>query len=532
MPAPQLTADARLTETLEVLKAEVANNELLAERLAELELAIDDVGWARLSLDSEWEFSRDGLDRIIALSRLMTIKNPLIHRAVTLKADYVFGQGIEISARDDDINELVLQPFLDDPANHEALFSDVAFPEQDQAFTTDGNFVSILFPNRYTGHVGVRPIDINEIRDVVTNPDDRTEVWFYKRCWTERLFALDGAASGFRTAQREAWYPDWRFQPRGGQRVESIDRIAVRWDTPIYHRRVGGLAGMRFGVPEFYSAFDWATAYKLFLEDWATIVRSLSRFAWAVTVKKNPTAAARKLGTTVTRSEPRETNPSPTTGAAFTGAEGTSISPIPKTDATIASEDGVWLAKMVSAGTGIPYTILMGDPDMGNLATAKTLDRPTELAMIRRQRVWAEIVRDLCGYAIDWAIRAPGGKLTGREETGPDGKTRWVVDDATVDGETVTGADRRTVDVTFPPIIEENILEMMKAIVLAEGTELPPPEVILRLILTVLGVDDIDELVAALPERLELRKAEQQAQFEQGQDPRVRFGQEDDGPES
>lgn len=523
--------EARVNDALahltEQLAGEAGQNDYLQERLAELELALDDIGWARLSMEAEWEFSREGLDRIVALSRLNTLKNPLIRRGVHLKADYVFGQGVEISARDDEINT-ALQAFLDDPGNAKTLFSDVALLAKDRALTTDGNVAFILFPNGLTGHVSVRSISIDEIRDVVVNPDDRTEPWFYKRCWTERRFQSAGSSLGFHTVSREAWYPDWRYRPR--IRPESIDRVQVRWDSPIYHASLGGLDGMRFGVPETYAALDWARAYKLFLEDWATIVRSLSRFAWKLTGTKNPSAAAARLGATAAAGS-SESNPSPVAGSVFT-SNTADLTPIAKSGATVASEDGVWLAKMVAAALGLPYPILMGDPDMGNLATAKTLDRPTELAMIGRQRFWAEIIRDLCNFTIDWAIRAPGGPLTGREETGPDGRRRMVVDDVTVDGETTTGAERRTVDVVFPPILEEDLEGRIKAIVLAASTELPDEITILRLLLIALGVDNVDELVAALPERLEERKQEAGQvtvdRLRQGLDPTEPLGDDDE----
>lgn len=523
----------RITEALtsmqEQLAGEGAQNDFLVERLAELELALDDVGWARISMELDWEFSREGIDRIVALSRLNTLKNPLIRRGVHLKADYVFGQGVEISARDDEINEQVIQPFLDDPGNAKTLFSDVALLAKDRALTTDGNLVFLLFPNPLTGYVSVRSISVDEIRDVVVNPDDRTEPWFYLRRWTERRYSLDGPTYGFRTVSREAWYPDWRHRP--AQRAESIDRIQVRWDSPMYHVSLGGLDGMRFGVPETYAAIDWAKAYKLFLEDWATIVRSLSRFAWKLTGTKNPSAAAARLGATAGAGG-HESNPSPVAGSVFTARSDVDLTPIQKSGATVASEDGVWLAKMVSAALGLPYTMLMGDSDQGNWATAKTLDRPTELQMVGRQRIHAEMIRDFCNFAIDWAIRAPGGPLAGAEERGPDGRKRMVVPDLTEDGKTITGAERRTVDVVFPPILEEDVKARVEAIMLAEGSELVDPVVILRLLLTALGVDDVDELVAALPERLEQRAKElgQVAadRARQGLDPAEPFDDDED----
>lgn len=484
--------DPQIAELAEALRQEVAQNEFVQESLAQLELQLDEIGWQRLSVEAEWEFTREGLDRIIALSRLNALKNPLIKRGVGLKAQYVFGQGVEISAVDPEVNDLVIQPFIDDPGNRTELFGHRARMAKDRTLTTDGQVCFALFPNQVTGHVKVRSINVDEVRDIIINPDDRTQPWLYLRRWTERDWSVDVAGRQVsRTIAREAWYPDWRWDPE--VRPESIDGVPVRWDAAIYHAKVGGLEGMRFGLPETYAALDWAKAYKLFLEDWATIVRSLSRFAWKQTVKKNPAAAAARLGTQVGPNSPADTNPAPSTGAAFVAREGVDLTPMPKSGATVDSEDGVWLAKMVAAALDLPYTLLMGDPDMGNLATAKTLDRPTELAMMDRQHTWAEIIQDLCQYQIAWAVRAPFGALTGtiRREFGD--VVIELPDGTDPDGEVLTGDQRKTVDVSFPPILEVDVKDTIEAIIAAFDTDLPSPRLILRQLLLALGINDVDE---------------------------------------
>ncbi len=507
-------SDASLLEQLHTqLQTSEWNNELLTERLAELELALEDEGWRRLGLEGENEFTRPGLDRIIALSRLMALKNPLIKRGVAVKAHYVFGQGVEISADDDRVNEEVIQPFLDDRANRDELFAATALQDADRALTTDGQLFLVLFPNPITGEVAVRSVEVGEIRDIATNPNDQRQVMFYERRWTERA---DDDPFGSASNQRTAWYPDWRFRPGPAERGRWDD-IALRrtgqtvqWASPIMHVRVGAQRHMRFGLPEVYAALDWARAYKLFLEDWATIVRSLSRFAWELTSKRKPGQAARQLGTSITTPGARETNPSPTAGAVAALGGDTQLRAIPKTDAVIDSEDGVWLAKMVAAALDLPYPILMGDPDMGNLATAKTLDRPTELGMLARQDLWADVLRDLATFAVEWAVRAPRGPLAG---------TVSIRNGL----EVVEAADALTINVAFPPIREHEVKELVEAIEIAHNTGLPAPEDILRLLLVALGVDDVDEKVAEFPEAY-ARRQDEMAQravtaFRQGRDP-------------
>lgn len=490
------------------------NTELLESRIAELELAIEDIGWHELGRNGEREFSRDGLKRIISWARLMAIKNPLIRRAVVVSSVYVWGQGVEVSAKDDATNT-ALQAFLDHRPNKDELFGHQARLLKDQTLRTTGNVFLVLIPQVLNGTTEVRSFPVDEIIDIVTNPDDRAEVWFYHRAWVEEVFDLTSGTTSTRT--REAWYPDWLYQPTGPDKVAKIGPWEVRWDQAIYHIKVGQLEGMRFGVPEVYAALDWAKAYTAFLEDWATIVRSLSRFAWRKVSKKGKAAVdAARLNTTVgVGGNMREHNPPPLTGSAFVAPEGQDLTPISKNGATIDADSGKPLRLMAASALGLPDTILSGDVDQGNLATAKTLDRPTELLLMDRQQLWAECYRDLIGFMLDNAARSTQGPLA--KTAGADG-TETLADDPQ--------DDSRTVDVNFPSILSSDIAEEMAAVIQANTLGLIPDEEIARLALEALGVEDIDELVAKVPEV----KAERQqaaanigalaaASFRRGEDP-------------
>lgn len=56
----------------------------------------------------------------------------------------------------------------------------------------------------------------------------------------------------------------------------------------------------------------------------------------------------------------------------------------------------------------------------------------------------------------------------------------------------------RTVDVTFPPILEQDVKPLVEAIRMAQESGLVDDETILRLLLQAFGVEDIDELVDLL----------------------------------
>lgn len=460
------------------------NVELLTERLVELEMELDG-GWQQISGDTAFEFSRQGLKQIIALARIMAIKNPLIARAVAVQAFYTWARPPQITADDETVNEVV-QRFFDDRGNRRAFWGERVRFENDAALANTGNVFFVLFPNVKTGHVRIRTIPVDEIADIICNPQDRTEPWFYRREWTAQAFGPNGTTVN---TPMKALYPDMRYQPR--MQPQSWGNLEIKWESPIYHVKSGGVAGMRFGVPETYASLSWARAYKSFLEDWASLVKSLSRFAWRLTTKNSKVQAAKtRLNSTLSGST-RESNPPSTTGAAFVGDENVNMEAIPKTGATTSATDGKQLRLMVASGMNIPDTILSGDVDQGNLATSKTLDRPTELAFLFRQGMWREVIEDLVEFVIVASINATRGRLKGSATFDEDGMLTIAL----------SGGADPTVKVTFPPILEEDPKGKIDAIVSAITLDgktpagLIPERFAAEQLLTALGADHIDDLL-------------------------------------
>lgn len=481
----EATEPAEADVLREQLRAEQETNLLLQESLADLEA--DNRGWLQIDqLRRGQEFTRAGLQQIAAAARLNWIANPLIQRAVNVRMFYTWGQGVEIQARDGDVNDLI-QAFLDDPLNQQVLFGHDAREEKDRALQLDGNLTFALFTSPLTGQVQVRLLPWTEITDIICDPQDRERRWFYVREWTATT--VDPVSGATRQERLKAFYPALGYRPN--LRPRKLGGSEVMWDSPVLHRKVGGLEGMTFGVSEVYSALAWARAYKGFLEDWASLAKALSKFAWKGKTKAGRVSSMRRAleaGNSDAASVARQ----PAAGQALVTASDdvTDLTPISKTGATLDADSGRPLAMMVAAAMDIPYTILMGDADMGNLATAKTLDRPTELAMESRREMWAGTYRQLFEYVIDQAVKAPQGPLRGtviRPRTDPD---REIV--------TLAGDADRNVDISWPSILEHDVQELVTAIVAADGTEHVPAEIICRLLLTALGVENVDEVMEDL----------------------------------
>lgn len=468
------------------------NLELLQERLAELEMALFNDGWMRLGQQFEHEFSREGLAQIAYLARLMFLKNPLLQRGVQVQAYYVFGQGVAISHEDEEV-DAVVQQFLDDASNLEELTSNAAMLDKERQLQLDGNLFLVLFGDRLSGRVRVRTIPTDEVQEIVTNPEDRREVWYYKRMWSQAT--LDLASGSTAVEQKTAWYPDRRYRP--ASKPASIGGWPVRWDAPVKHVRTGGLGDMLFGVSEVYAQIDWAKAYKEFLEDWATLTRAYSRFAHKLSTTggaRGVAAAKSKLGTTYASGGSGETNPPPTVGSTFISGEGVNLETMRIGGANVSADDGRRLLLMVAAGAGLPETFY-GDASVGALATAKSLDRPTELKMLTRQTLWADIFQDVLLYVLETAIWA--GTLAGQVVSELDGTPRLDL-----------GGDLDPqVTVVFPSLLEHDASEIVGAIVSAATLDgkatagTMDDETLVRLLLAALGVRDVGAVLKALQDQ-------------------------------
>lgn len=490
----------RVADVREQVQQLANTNELLRERLSELELALEDRDWLRMTLDADREFSRMGLDRISRIARLMYLKNPLIQRGVNVKRFYVWGQGVSIKANDDDINT-VLQAFLDDPKNQAELTSHQARMMKEVDLEVDGNLFFVFFVNHSTGRVRIRTIPFSEITEIITDPDDAKSPWFYLRRWTQVV--LNNTTGVQETETKVAYYPDWHCNL--ATKPTTIAGTPVMWDTPVYHVRVGGFSDWRFGVSEIYAAIDWAKAYKSFLENWASIVQAYARFAFKLTTpggKGGIAAAKAKLGTTYGGSS-GETNPAPVAGSTFIAGDHVDLQPVRTSGATTSAEDGRRMLLMVAAVVGLPETFF-GDTSVGTLATAKSLDRPTELMMRDRQTLWADVHRAIVRYVILQAVKAPNGALRGlgRVEEDDEGEERVTWND---------GVDTH-IDIDFPPLIADDVAQRMTAIAGGAGLvgDLLPDELLVQIVLSALGVDDIDEIMKRVREELEKRANEPQ----------------------
>lgn len=496
----RITAPAQIAETLESISeaqivemaAELANAEFkveeLQESLADVELMLEDRGWMRLGAWAEQQFTRNGIERAARVCRAMVVANPLLRRGLSLRSTYIWSGGVTIQAKakggDDgkqDVNA-VLQDFLDDRATRKHLTGAEAQQTNERTLGTDGNLFAALFTAPRTGRVQPRLLALEEIHQVVKNPDDRSEAWFYQR------ISIDPDTGG----QRVSYHPDIDYQPAqrvlrfgDGARIGTVDLMPgeVMWDAPIIHLKVNALQTWDFGIGDAFTAVGFARMYQEFLVDWAKLVKALSRFAWRLSSARKGAAdkAVQRINARVP--VPGEAGAH---GAGQTAGmlSGTTLEAIPKTGATIDSGSGRPLAAMVAAALDVPVTMLLADPGVtGARATAETLDTPTEGMASQRQQLWGEFYRRLLDYVIDAAVRAPQGALAGTVS-----RDEWGRLDVVLDGDT-----ERTIQIDWPDLSDTPIDLLMAAIKDADDIDKLPPLLIVQLMLAAFNVEDADE---------------------------------------
>lgn len=430
---------------------EHSNNELLQERIAELELALDDVGYERIC-DSNFDkqFTKASIDKIAAMARVYWLKNPLIKRAVATQANYVFGQGVDVVAADEDV-QTVVDAFMEDSKNRAELTGEQAMLTKETELQVTSNLFFTFFTDPLNGATRVRTIPLSEIVRIIYNPDDSKEPWYYYRQWQQPK-----EPGSQKYEMHQAMYPDINYMPKGGL-PKHFNGIEVMALNPVYHVKTNCLSDMEYGVSEIYAAIDWAKAYKDFLEDWYTIVKSLSKFAWKATSKSGATGMAQAKqvleGAINGGSNPMNSDLPGQAAQVWMSSDNFDLAPMPKSGATVAVDDGRRALLMVCAATGI-YEHYFGDPSTGNLATAKAMEQPMLLMFQERQELWTDVFNTILGYVINQSALKPGGKLRGVMSFNDYGES--YVD---------MGDTDRSVDVKFPPILQEDVNERIDAIV-------------------------------------------------------------------
>lgn len=477
---PDMTEGGAFVDA-ETLAVERANMQLAVERAEESlrDLQREDRGWSLIGAGNTDAPAHATLLGNADLVRGFADSHPMFVRAKTVRAAYVFGEGVTITGYVDGVDKAttlvddVVREFVEDVGNAAAWFGHTAAIEREHDLFSDGNLFAGHWVNPRTGDVKVRVIPFNEITEIRTAPGDYATPHLYLRQWAEG------------TRQFKAWLPDLDYDPVA--KPIRVDGVPVLWPGRTYPGLGNGCAVLRvrvnpvgrsavWGVGDGWSALTWVRRYSAFLQDTQALYEALTKIARFVSSKGNPAATARAAA---------QATLGPAGGTMY-GDAGSSIS-TPSFNGVDPSL-GRPYAAMVAAGVGLPVTVLTADPGQeGARAVAETLDRPMRLAFQARQRVWADAYRASIMFKLRMCVEAPNHPLKGT--------VRQVGDRKIVDW---PQGQEPVIDVIFPDIQDDNLEAAIEAVSKAAGTNTLHPLTIARLLLTVLEVEDVEGELARI----------------------------------
>lgn len=434
----------------------------------DIELALANIEWRR-EINLSWmEFSRWGIQQIMLICRLYYVKNPIVRRLIDVSAAYAFARGVEITTSDEVANAEI-DDFLE---RNKAVFGQIALVEAEKRKDYDGNLFWCMFADRIdTGKMNVRLIDATEIQEIVTDPEDSDTPWLYLRTWTQRNFDISTGIT--RDVTQNRWYPALRYKP--DQQPATIRSFPVEWDHPIYHRKCGTVGKWLFGCPRAFPMMDWAREARRMLEACASLKQSLMQIAlvWKTKGGQQSLEGIKQQNQTTVGPTTRiwDGNPPAGAGASVAMGTGTSVEAFNITGAGGNPDDVRQYKLMCCMVQGVPETFL-ADVSTGNLATATSLDRPTETIFLEKQEAWREDLVVIVGYMLEVSAGANSGAL--RESAGPGKKIKIIECRRTVGprGEVVYEAfkekkesDEIEIQVNFPAIREGDLPALVKAVV-------------------------------------------------------------------
>lgn len=350
-----------------------AQNELLQESLAQRALALEDVGWKKLTGYDEDDdgITLESLKKLSDKLRELAAAHPLHIRGAQLRHAYVFGRGMDF------VNlKASARTIVDDPRNKAVLFSMDAYERANLAMFTDGNF----FVLRNTKTNNFINVPMSQITGRVTNPDDSSDIWFVQRTWTVNK------------ESRVVWYPTGRRQrikePLPSGISDGTLNVPVSQDTVIYVKRSKTQSGWTWGIPDSLGAMIYTHGYDQYIHKGLELHTALSTFAWNLT---------RKTSSGVDKAAAQIHQPG---GAGVGGTAigtGDAVSSVGVPSAQVNFNNGQPVAALVAACFGVPVIALLSSPGAtgGSYGAAQTLDSPTLKGFEAIQDSWADFYHEI-----------------------------------------------------------------------------------------------------------------------------------------
>lgn len=345
----------------------------------------DDWKYRRLTGKSDKDLPQFQRDKLLRIAYWLYLTNPIARRILELSKEYVVGEGINFSAAEEPVQE-VLEAHWNDPVNNWDLKQHCKILE----LGLYGEQIYPVFVNRVNGHVRLGYIDPLLVKGVKTDPDN-----------IEIPLEIILKSS-----------------PGEPERVLPIIRRDEEPNSETFGRLVGGeskgsdAAGTFFfainkvsnatrGVSDLACLADWLDIYDQTLFSAAERAQLASSFVWDVKLEGfNQEQIQGWL----------KSNPTPKPGSLRAHNEKVTWNAVsPDLKAEDMSRHVRTVRNQVLAGAGFPEHWFAEGGDV-NRATALEMGDPTLKKLTARQRYFKHMIEHIFRFVIDQAVIA--GKLS------------------------------------------------------------------------------------------------------------------------
>ena len=351
----------------------------------------------QLQWDTIGGYGMDDEDRQRTLSvkksRRLWRYDPLFEHLIRLWTNYGFGESIEL-VTDDKRAQAVWDRFWTSDENA-AILADDAIQSLSNDVLIDGEIYFIYFIAKQGGAVKIRVIDTDEIIETVTDPEDKTQVLFYKRMW--RVGDKD----------RVEYYPDWLVafgeNPEAELGRAMLPERSIRADqtndqtTVVIQHVAHNKKRSIHGWPLLSTGAAWVSAHKRFREDRASVAAGMAMYIQKIKVDGGSRAVdaikAAVQSSLVTNRTAHDRNPPAAPGSTFLENEAATLEKLPmSTGAGDAQVDGNALLMMACLSAGV-FPHYAGAGEAFRLATASAMEGPILRNWSRYQLFWSSQFR-------------------------------------------------------------------------------------------------------------------------------------------
>ena len=401
-----LASGGRLSEMEKMVVDLGKTNEVLSRQVDNLtvnaESAFDTAWERRLGIDKMWSkvsgssagqsryVNKNAVNLYANLASFMYQFNPLIRRAVDVKTLFTFSGSFQMVGSSD-ADQSSIDSMRKDLLNRQAFFSQQAIQEADAELQKSGNIFVAIWKNLSPPQIRVWPVE--EISAIVLDDDDSSRPTYYIRTWTNRHRVTKTIA-----------YPS--IFNEDIEDTINVDNQSIEVDSNVSIYHMSSRKGIRqeWAITELSVAIHWARAHEGFLEDFAAIVAALRKYTHMFTTnggKPQVQALGKQFAGDLKKpGTPLQSNPP---GSMVVGSEGNEMKVVDAgAGKIVGAKDSRYFLIMVCAGTGVPETLLTGDPSTGNLATAKELTGPFLTLIESRQEDWSDTLSAILKAAFDF----------------------------------------------------------------------------------------------------------------------------------